>query len=91
MSTLVMVGAANGRDFAKSQDRLVANEHTCDGHCGERSLREPQQRVLARQNDQVPTFTEVVLGITSKIGLKDTYTATGSIDVNKNESLNLLQ
>ena len=25
--------------------------------------------------------------ITSKIGLKDTYTATGSIDVNKNESL----
>src|SRR5881296_63231 len=28
--------------------------------------------------------------ITSKIGLKDTYTATGSIDVNKNESLTYL-
>src|SRR5262245_32884002 len=26
-------------------------------------------------------------GITSKIGLKDTYTATGNIDVNKNEAL----
>ncbi len=28
--------------------------------------------------------------ITSKIGIKDTYTATGSIDVNKNESLTYL-
>jgi CubicO group peptidase (beta-lactamase class C family) len=28
--------------------------------------------------------------ITSKLGLKDTYTATGSIDVNKNESLTYL-